>query len=167
MTDQTPGQVEEHAAEKQHVRKRTSTGKNVPSNHNSFKMTKLQKCLIFALLTINVTFCEQEIWEKDASNDVYIEASREGFENVKLTCLEDRMEVEVNLEEDFDGVFYTRGSYGEAKPPCYYDADGGKTVNLKFGFDECKTKESDDGKTKVPTYSNDKLLMFFMISKVV
>jgi len=51
---------------------------------------------------------EQQLWEKDASNDVYIEGSREGFEKVSLICSEKAMNVTVHLEEDFDGVFYTR-----------------------------------------------------------
>ena len=34
---------------------------------------------------------------------------------MKLRCSDSTMDVEVDLEEDFDGVFYTRGSYREAK----------------------------------------------------
>ncbi len=37
------------------------------------------------------------------------------LQSVRLTCSEDSMEVEVRLDEDFDGVFYTRGSYSEAR----------------------------------------------------
>ena len=52
-----------------------------------------------------------EVWEKDMSNEVYIEASSEGFVSVQLTCGKKRMVVEVEMEEDFDGVMYTRGSF--------------------------------------------------------
>ena len=52
-----------------------------------------------------------EVWEKDMSNEVYIEASSEGFVSVQLTCGKKRMVVEVEMEEDFDGVIYTRGSF--------------------------------------------------------
>ncbi len=111
---------------------------------------RLLAAISLLVLGPHLILCEEQLWEKDASNDVYIEASREGFESVTLKCLpEDEMEVEVKLEEDFDGVFYTRGSYSEAKPPCYLDADGGTTIKLKFGLNECKTKTSKDGNTKV------------------
>ena len=35
-----------------------------------------------------------EVWEKDMSNEVYIEASSEGFVSVQLTCGKKRMVVE-------------------------------------------------------------------------
>ena len=103
------------------------------------------------LLLLPLSTCDQEVWEKDVSNDVYIEASREGFERVLLECEEDAMRVKVELEEDFDGVFYTRGSYSEAKQPCYLDAVGGTTeAELRIPYGECKTKsEGDLGNKKV------------------
>ena len=52
-----------------------------------------------------------EVWEKDMSNEVYIEASSEGFVSVQLTCGKKRMVVEIEMEEDFDGAIYTRGSF--------------------------------------------------------
>ena len=55
--------------------------------------------------------CEGEVWEKDMSEEVYIEASQEGFTEVVLSCGRNSMVVEVKMEEDFDGVIYTRGSF--------------------------------------------------------
>ena len=49
--------------------------------------------------------------EKDICEDVYIEASHEGFTEVVLSCGRNSMVVEVKMEEDFDGVIYTRGSF--------------------------------------------------------
>ena len=52
-----------------------------------------------------------EVWQKDMSDEVYIEASHEGFTAVELVCTATNMEVTVHMEEDFDGIIYTRGSY--------------------------------------------------------
>ena len=52
-----------------------------------------------------------ETWEKDMSEEIYIEASHEGFRQIKLSCGNKRMVVSVEMEEDFDGIIYTRGSF--------------------------------------------------------
>ena len=52
-----------------------------------------------------------DLWEKDMSDEIYIEASNEGFTNINLSCGNKRMVVEVKMEEDFDGIIYTRGSF--------------------------------------------------------
>ena len=76
-----------------------------------------------------------EIWEKDMSEEIYIEASRDGFEFISLDCLENHFQVTLELEEPFDGVFYTRGSYKQGKPPCYFHGDGSTMATLKIPFD--------------------------------
>ena len=45
------------------------------------------------------------------SEEIYIEASHEGFRQIKLSCGNKRMVVSVEMEEDFDGIIYTRGSF--------------------------------------------------------
>ena len=86
-----------------------------------------------------------ETWEKDMSEEIYIEASNEGFTEVRLTCGKKRMVVEVLMEEDFDGVIYTRGSFMSKPKDCYYDADGGTDHKLKIPFDKCGLKEDEEG----------------------
>lgn len=66
------------------------------------------KSLIWMLI---VSMARAETWEKDMSDEIYIEASHEGFESVNLSCGNKRMVVEVKMEEDFDGIIYTRGSF--------------------------------------------------------
>jgi hypothetical protein len=61
-------------------------------------------CLLLAMVRC-------EVWEKDMTDEVYIEASHEGFHSVQLTCGKKRMIVELDMEDDFDGVVYTRGSF--------------------------------------------------------
>merc|ERR1712242_263243 len=60
------------------------------------------------------------------SEDIYIEASHEGFTSVELSCGKKSMVVEVTMEEDFDGVIYTRGSFMTKSKSCFLDADGVK-----------------------------------------
>merc|ERR1719189_1198482 len=55
------------------------------------------------------------------------------------------MVVEVLMEEDFDGVIYTRGSFMSKPKDCYYDAEGGTDHKLKIPFDKCGLKEDFDG----------------------
>ena len=52
-----------------------------------------------------------ETWEKDMSDEIYIESSHEGFSSVQLSCGKKRMVVEVKMDDDFDGIIYTRGSF--------------------------------------------------------
>ena len=63
------------------------------------------------LLLNTVLLVTADTWEKDMSDEIYIEASHEGFRSVKLSCGKKRMVVEVKMEEDFDGIIYTRGSF--------------------------------------------------------
>jgi hypothetical protein len=34
----------------------------------------------------------------------------------------------------FDGIFYTRGSFLTAKPPCFFDAKGTKNEKVQLTF---------------------------------
>ena len=63
------------------------------------------------LLLSVLLLARAETWEKDMSDEIYIEASHEGFSSVQLSCGKKRMVVEVKMDEDFDGIIYTRGSF--------------------------------------------------------
>ena len=108
------------------------------------------------LLILMARLVLAEVWEKDMSNEVYIEASNEGFVSVQLTCGKKRMVVEVEMEEDFDGVMYTRGSFMSKyvfsfslleminllRPKgCFLDAESGTRQVLKIPFDKCGVKQ--------------------------
>ena len=77
------------------------------------KMVNTMTRTLLSLLLCSPLFwlCEGEVWEKDMSEDIYIEASHDGFTAVELSCGKKNMVVEVKMEEDFDGVIYTRGSF--------------------------------------------------------
>ena len=113
---------------------------------------KRKKYIDVMVLSILLFFCFphkilSEIWEKDMSEEIYIEASRDGFEFISLDCLEKHFQVTLELEEPFDGVFYTRGSYKQGKPPCYFHGDGSTLANLKIPYDGCKTVKKDGNYT--------------------
>ena len=102
-----------------------------------------------------------ETWEKDMSEEIYIEASSEGFTGVKLTCGKKRMVVEVNMEEDFEGIIYTRGSFMSKPKGCFYDAEEGTGHTLKIPFDKCDIKEDEDGfMSQVIVVQHDDWLIF-------
>ena len=109
----------------------------------------MEYSIIVLLLSTFLGFShsDQEIWEKDMSNEVYIEGSTEGFEKVRVTCDSAKKSLTVSVvlsDPDFAGIFYTRGSFKAAAPPCYFDApDAGLgevslTLPLEDGG-ECKT----------------------------
>ena len=67
--------------------------------------------MLLAGVLVLASLVEGEVWQKDMTDEVYIEASTEGFRSVQLTCGRKRMVVEIDMEDDFDGVIYTRGSF--------------------------------------------------------
>ena len=71
----------------------------------------MQSLLVTVLVTTLSLAAQAETWEKDMSEEIYIEASHEGFTEVSLACGRKRMVVEVKMEDDFDGIMYTRGSF--------------------------------------------------------
>ncbi len=60
------------------------------------------------------------------------------------------MEVSILMEDPFEGIFYTRGSYKSAKPPCYFDATGDRLASLKIPLEgKCKNKkDAETGEVK-------------------
>jgi len=48
--------------------------------------------LLFVFFSVaNFVFCDQEIWEKDMTNEIYIENANDGFEYVNLTCTAEKV----------------------------------------------------------------------------
>lgn len=78
-----------------------------------------------------------------------------GYRRVALRCEADNMEIEVEMENEFSGVMYTRGSFHQKLAPCFLDADGGRSFSLRFPLKKCKT-------TNVSTTE-----IYFMIAEIV
>lgn len=79
-------------------------------------------------------------WKQDLTNEINIGVSDAGYSKVVLDCEDDHMAFVVTLEEEFEGVVYTRGSFHTRRGPCFLDAVGGKQFALKFGYKDCGTK---------------------------
>jgi len=103
--------------------------------------------MTFIFSTNNPILCDQELWKKDMTDEIYIENSNEGFDHVNLTCDKSFVKFQIKMDTDefgnFDGVIYTRGSFSSAKPPCFYDAKGndGENVKLEFKINECQLEK--------------------------
>lgn len=79
-------------------------------------------------------------WKEDLSNELSIGVSDKGYARAVLDCEDDHMAFVITMEEDFEGVVYTRGSFHARKGPCFLDATGGKEFALKFSNKDCGTK---------------------------
>jgi hypothetical protein len=55
-----------------------------------------------------IFFSILEIWEQDLGDSFKIDASTEGLQKVNLKCGSDHMYVELETQDDFAGVMYTR-----------------------------------------------------------
>lgn len=52
------------------------------------------------------------------------------------------MQVAMEIEDDFDGVIYTRGNFYDKNSPCFVDSNeqrGQKSFSIKFPLNKCNT----------------------------
>lgn len=82
-------------------------------------------------------------WKEDLTNEISIGVNDAGYSRAVLDCEDDHMAFVINMEEDFDGVIYTRGSFHSRRGPCFLDATKGKEFALKFSYKDCATKYDD------------------------
>ena len=80
------------------------------------------------------------------SSDMKIGLSTTGYQKVDLKCGASAFFVNVTLDNDFEGVVYTRGSFNDKKLPCFkrYNQHSLKDeekllIRLKIPFDKCQT----------------------------
>lgn len=89
----------------------------------------------------------EQIWEQDLGDTFKIDASTQGLQMVHLKCGSNSMHVELETEENFHGVMYTRGSFYKQTEPCFVKAKAGKSSRsllMKFTLDECQTMQDGD-----------------------
>ena len=121
------------------------------------------RTIVISLLVLQIR--GEELWKKDMTDEVYIEASVEGLKELHLECTKTQMKVKIELGdhvEGFDGVVYTRGSYQMGKRPCFYDAQGhdDEELSLQWTFNQCKTKKEDQKKSNVIIIQQDDMLIY-------
>ncbi|XP_071519479.1 uncharacterized protein [Panulirus ornatus] len=79
-------------------------------------------------------------WKQDLSNELHIGVRDGGYSRAVLDCEGDHMAFVISLEEEFEGVVYTRGSFHSRRGPCFLDATSGKEFALKFSYKDCSTR---------------------------
>ena len=117
------------------------------------------------LASVLILQIQGELWQKDMTDEIYIESSVEGLKELHLECTKTQMKVKIELAdhvEGFDGVVYTRGSYQMGKRPCFYDAQGhdDEKLSLSWTFNQCKTKKDEDKKSNVIIIQQDDMLIY-------
>ena len=80
------------------------------------------------------------MWGQEVGSQMEIGVANSGYRWVQLRCGADYMQVDVETDEDFGGVIYTRGSYHNRQPPCFLDPRSGRSFSLKFPLSQCQTK---------------------------
>lgn len=80
-------------------------------------------------------------WQSDVTDSMGIGPSLSGYKHVSLHCGADHMLVELEMEENFDGVIYTRGAFHGREAPCFLDAAGGHNFTLRLPFTSCNTRK--------------------------
>ncbi|KAK3914809.1 Cuticlin-1 [Frankliniella fusca] len=99
-------------------------------------------------------------WESDVTDSMGIGPTLEGYRRVGLRCAPDHMQVEVEMEDEFDGALYTRGAFHSQEEPCFLDARGGRNFTLSLPFTRCNTRNENNlySNTLVIQY-DDELIM--------
>lgn len=78
-------------------------------------------------------------WKRDLSG-LTIGVSYEGFTKAVVDCGVADAAFVIGMEDSFQGVVYTRGSFHQKNTACFRDAKGGKDFALKFAYDDCGMK---------------------------
>jgi hypothetical protein len=100
------------------------------------------------------------MWGQEVGSQMEIGVANSGYRRVQLRCGADYMQVDVETDQDFGGVIYTRGSYHNREPPCFLDPRSGRSFSLKFPLSQCQTKlESDVYSNVVVVQHDDELIM--------
>ncbi|XP_059468621.1 uncharacterized protein LOC132192603 isoform X2 [Neocloeon triangulifer] len=80
------------------------------------------------------------------TNEIEIGPADSGYKEVHLRCIDKKriFQVNIELDEDFSGVIYTRGSYAGKDKDCYLKAKSGRKFRMKIPFEKCGTKQEGD-----------------------
>lgn len=94
----------------------------------------------FCIFIILYTFIT-EIWEQNLGDTFKIDASTDGLQKVHLKCGGNSMQIQLETDDDFTGVMYTRGSFYKQMEPCFVRAgsERKRSLEMKFSFNKCQT----------------------------
>lgn len=99
-----------------------------------------------------------DVWEQDMTNAFKIDASTKGLQKVHLKCGAETMMIELETEEDFNGVMYTRGSFYKQNEPCFVQPNlkkGARSLTMKFPLNQCQTLNEGDVYSNVIVVQHD------------
>lgn len=115
---------------------------HISSNFFVLYLISFVLSLISSKLKIQQLFSDHKIWEQDLGDTFKIDASTQGLQRVHLKCGADSMHVQLETDDDFDGVMYTKGSFYEQSEPCFVKPKIGKSsrsLAMRFSLDQCQT----------------------------
>ncbi|CAD7093207.1 unnamed protein product [Hermetia illucens] len=125
------------------------------------------RLLVTVILVSCVTLGEQgpeaqsnkgeEVWQQDLSDAFNIDPSTNGIKQVNLKCGSNSMLVQLETEDDFTGVMYTRGSFYKQSEPCFTKPKNGRarSLEMRFPFDQCQTIQNGDVFSNVVVVQHD------------
>jgi len=120
------------------------------------------------MIVLLVIFCciqsnyaeQQDLWREDLGRKMNIGVSASGFDEIKLECAEDALDVSIRMEKDFNGVIYVRGNFYARQEPCFLEAHGGRQFHMAIPFHDCKIQTDEDGfKTTLIIQHDSELIM--------
>lgn len=114
--------------------------------------------LVVNLSKVRCNGKKEQIWEQDLGDTFKIDASTQGLQKVHLKCGANSMHVELETEENFTGVMYTRGSFYKQTAPCFVKAKPGKasrSLKMNFPIDQCQTIQEGDVYRNVVVVQHD------------
>ncbi|KAJ8951887.1 hypothetical protein NQ318_019864 [Aromia moschata] len=82
------------------------------------------KCKIFIWLMDFISIlADEDVFRQDIGSRMEIGLAERGYKTAQLKCGSDSMTVDLQTYEEFLGVIYTRGSFHDKRPPCFYDTE--------------------------------------------
>ena len=93
---------------------------------------------MWALIFYWIVWLLTDLWREDLGRKMNIGVSASGFDEIKLECAEDALDVSIRMEKDFNGVIYVRGNFYARQEPCFLEAHGGRQFHMAIPFHDCK-----------------------------
>ncbi|XP_018569272.1 cuticlin-1 [Anoplophora glabripennis] len=126
---------------------------------------KAMERILIALLWYKfplVCMDSNDIFRQDIGDKMEIGLSDKGYKTVELNCGSESMVVNLETDDEFLGVVYTRGSFYDKKPPCFSETGDKRwqtSFKMKIPFDSCNTKQENNIYSNVLILQHDKELI--------
>ncbi|KAJ8917420.1 hypothetical protein NQ315_005466 [Exocentrus adspersus] len=118
--------------------------------------------IIYAYLLKTIFFLNAEIFQQNIGDKMTIGLTDKGYKTVELRCGPESMVVDLETEDEFQGIIYTRGSFYSKETPCFQDIDderAQKLFKIEIPFDKCDTIKKGNIYSNVLVLQHDKELI--------